>query len=132
MHRKLKKTPGMEPKTCQKGPKVESEYGPTFKTSHCVRTACALRAWHSPKQWPLHKTNKILLLPRAARWYVPHQRMVSLEVFNYSPQPLKAGIVATALSRRFMEFSMYSQRCIIAGTLVACSVCVVIPFLPPV
>ena len=30
----------MEPKTCQKGPKVGSEYWPTFKTSHCVRTAC--------------------------------------------------------------------------------------------
>ena len=40
MHRKLKKNLSMEPKTCQKGPKVESEYWPTFKTSHCVRTAC--------------------------------------------------------------------------------------------
>ena len=58
--------------------------------------------------------------------------LVSLEVFNCSPQPLKAGIVATALSRRFMEFSMYGQRCIIAGTVVACCVCVLIPFLPPV
>ena len=48
MHRNLKKKPNMEPKTCQKGPKVGSEYWPTFKTSHCVRTACALRAWHSP------------------------------------------------------------------------------------
>ena len=27
-----------------------------------------------PKQWPLHKTNKIVLLPRAARRYVSHQR----------------------------------------------------------
>ena len=35
-----KKKPSMEPKTCQKGPKVGSEYWPTFKTSHCVRTAC--------------------------------------------------------------------------------------------
>ena len=34
----------MEPKTCQKGPKVGSEHRTTFKTSHCVRTACALRA----------------------------------------------------------------------------------------
>ena len=24
------------------------EYWPTSKTLHCVRTACALRAWHSP------------------------------------------------------------------------------------
>ena len=39
-----KKNPSMEPKTCQKGPKVGSEYWPTSKTSHCVRTACALRA----------------------------------------------------------------------------------------
>ena len=34
-------------KTCQKGPKVGSEYWPTFKTSHCVCTAGAPRAWHS-------------------------------------------------------------------------------------
>ena len=57
---------------------------------------------------------------------------VSLEVFNYSPQLLKAGIVATALFQRFMEFSMYNHMCIIGGTLVAFSVCVVIPFVPPV
>ena len=36
--------------------------------------------------------------------------LVSLEVFKCSPQPLKAGIVAIALSRRFMELNMYSQR----------------------
>ena len=35
-----KKNPSMAPKTCQKGPKVGSEYLPTSKTSHCVRTAC--------------------------------------------------------------------------------------------
>ena len=52
-------------------------------------------------------------------WFVPS--MVSLEVFHCSPQHLKAGIVATALFRRFLEFSMYSHRCIIASTLVACS-----------
>ena len=34
--------------------------------------------------------------------------------------------------RKFIEFSMYSQRCIIAGTLVACSVSVLIPVRPPV
>ena len=50
----------MEPKTYQKGPKVGSEYWPTFKTSHCVRTVCALRAWQSPnkpsnKGWLLNK-----------------------------------------------------------------------------
>ena len=56
---------------------------------------------------------------------------VSFEVFHCSPQPLKAGIVATAMFRRFMEISMYSQRCIIAGTLAACSVCVPIPVRPP-
>ena len=49
--------------------------------------------------------------------------LVSFEVFKRSPQPLKAGIVATAAFRRFMEFSMYSQRCIIAGSVVACSAC---------
>ena len=49
--------------------------------------------------------------------------LVSFKVFKRSPQPLKAGIVATAVSRRFMEFSMYSQRCIIAGTVAACSAC---------
>ena len=54
----------------------------------------------------------------------PMELMASLEVFNCSPQPLKAGIVATAVFRKFMEFNMYSQRCIIAGTVVACSVCV--------
>ena len=32
--------PGTEPKTCEKGPKLGSEYLPTSKTSHCVRTAC--------------------------------------------------------------------------------------------
>ena len=30
----------MEPKTCQKGPKLGFEYWPTSKTLHCVRTAC--------------------------------------------------------------------------------------------
>ena len=35
---------GTEPKTCEKGPKLGFEYLPTSKTSHCVRTACALRA----------------------------------------------------------------------------------------
>ena len=63
---------------------------------------------------------------------VTYPSLVSLEVFHCSPQPLKAGIVATALFRRFMEFSMYSQRCIIAGTLVASSVCVLISVRPPV
>ena len=58
--------------------------------------------------------------------------MVSLEVFHCSPQPLKAGIVAAAMFRRFKEFSMYSQRCMIAGTLVACSVCVLIRVRCPV
>ena len=41
------KNPGTEPKTCEKGPKLGFEYLPTSKTSHCVRTACTLRAWHS-------------------------------------------------------------------------------------
>ena len=41
------KNPGTEPKTCEKGPKLGFEHLPTSKTSHCVRTACALRAWHS-------------------------------------------------------------------------------------
>ena len=49
--------------------------------------------------------------------------LVSFEVFKRSPQPLKAGIVATAVFRRFLEFSMYSQRCISAGSMVACSAC---------
>ena len=49
-----------------------------------------------------------------------HQAMVSFEVLKHSPQPLKARIVATAAFRRFLEFSMYSQRCIIAGSVVAC------------
>ena len=44
-----KKNPCTEPKTCEKGPKLGFEYLPTSKTSHCVRTACALRAWHSPE-----------------------------------------------------------------------------------
>ena len=38
------KNPGTEPKTCEKGPKLGFEYLPTSKTSHCVRTACTLRA----------------------------------------------------------------------------------------
>ena len=68
----------------------------------------------------------------APRVCAPVSLVVSLEVFNCSPQPLKAGIVATAMSRRLMEFSVYNHSCIIAGTVVACSVCVLIPFLPPV
>ena len=48
---------------------------------------------------------------------------VSFEVFKRSPQPLKAGIVATAEFRRFLESSMYSQRCISASSVVACSAC---------
>ena len=47
--------------------------------------------------------------------------MVSFEVFKRSPRPLKAGIVATAVLRRFLEFNMYSQRCISAGSVAACS-----------
>ena len=54
--------------------------------------------------------------------------MVSFKVFKCSPQPLKAGIVAIAAFRGFMEFSMYSQRCIIAGSVVACSACDLIRF----
>ena len=54
--------------------------------------------------------------------------MVSFEFFKRSPQPLKAGIVATAAFRGFMEFSMYSQRCIVAGSVVARSACDVIRF----
>ena len=56
---------------------------------------------------------------------------VSFEVFKCAPQALKAGIVATAVSRRFMEFSMYVRRCIIAGAVVACSACDLILLLPP-
>ena len=37
-------TPAFSGSPCEKGPTVGSEYWPTFKTSHCVRTACALRA----------------------------------------------------------------------------------------
>ena len=49
--------------------------------------------------------------------------MVSFEVFKRSPQPLKAGIVATAVFRRFLDFNMYRQRCISAGSVAACSAC---------
>ena len=49
--------------------------------------------------------------------------MVSFEIFKRSPQPLKTGIVATAAFRKFLEFSMYSQRCISAGSVAACSAC---------
>ena len=52
----------------------------------------------------------------------PHQ-MGSFEVFKRSPQPLKARIVATAVFRRFLEFNMYSQRCISAGSVAARSAC---------
>ena len=41
--KEAKKNPGTEPKTCEKGPKLGFEYLPISKTSHCVRTACALR-----------------------------------------------------------------------------------------
>ena len=63
--------------------------------------------------------------------------LVSFEVFKRSPQPLKAGIVATAAFRKFLVFSMYSQRCIITGSVVACSACDLIrvaasPYLTPV
>ena len=49
--------------------------------------------------------------------------VVSFKVFKRSPQPLKAGIVATAGFRRFLEFSMYRQRCISAGSVAARSAC---------
>ena len=54
---------------------------------------------------------------------VPFKNVVSFEFFKRSPQPLKAGIVATAAFRRFLEFIMYSPRCMIAGSVVACSAC---------
>ena len=34
------KTPGMEQKTCGKGPNLGFEYLPAYKTLHCVHTAC--------------------------------------------------------------------------------------------
>ena len=74
---------------------------------------------------------------RPARvWGIAGTVEVSFEVFKRSPQPLKAGIVAIVVSRRFMEFSMYSHRCIIAGTVAACSACDLIrpaasPYLSP-
>ena len=49
---------------------------------------------------------------------VPRQ-LVSFEVFKRSPQPLKAGILAIAVFRRFLEVSMCSQRCISAGFVAA-------------
>ena len=62
--------------------------------------------------------------------------MVSFKVFKRSPRPFKARIVATVAFRRFLEFSMYSQRCISAGSVVACSACDLIrpvasPYLSP-
>ena len=71
-----------------------------------------------------------------AAWLNLDLPVVSFEVFKRSPQPLKAGIVATAAFRKFLEFSMYSQRCINAGSLVACSACDLIrpaasPYLSP-
>ena len=42
----------------------------TFPSASALPHDCA----SLPKQWPLHKTNKILLVTRAARWYVPYQR----------------------------------------------------------
>ena len=55
-------------------------------------------------------------------WESSHE-VVSFEVFKRSPQPLKAGIVATAEFRSFMEFNTYSQRCISASCVAACSAC---------
>ena len=49
--------------------------------------------------------------------------LVSFEVFKRSPQPLKAGIVATTVFKRFLEFTMYSHRCISAGSVAAGSAC---------
>ena len=45
--------------------------------------------------------------------------LVSFEGFKRSPPPLKAGVVATAAFRGFMEFNMHNQRCIVAGSVVA-------------
>ena len=87
----------------------------------------------------------LLLRERVGRWWQPsgHRHsprtqlgltcnnmqhyVVSLDVFKRSPQRLKAGIVATAAFNRFLEFSMYSQRCMSAGSVVACSACDLIP-----
>ena len=48
MLRKLKKNPGAEPKTCEKGLKLGFEYLLTSKTSHCVRTACMAFPLNAP------------------------------------------------------------------------------------
>ena len=56
-------------------------------------------------------------------WGLLRLSVVSFEVFKRSPQPLKAGIVATAVFRGFLEFSIYSQRCISAGSMAARSAC---------
>ena len=48
-----------------------------------------------PKQWPLHKTNKVLFLPWAAPKYVPHQCMALHAIEdNWAPWrllPLRCG-----------------------------------------
>ena len=62
------KNPGTEPKTCEKGPKLGFEYLPTSKTLHCVRTACALRAWHSQRR------DANLLEKGQRQWPTPYPR----------------------------------------------------------
>ena len=66
MLRKLKKNPGTEPKTCEKGPKLGFEYLSTSKTSHCVhgiptggglRASTSVPVRHSsplPRPWLSH------------------------------------------------------------------------------
>ena len=63
----------------------------------------------------------LLCLQRLSLAHCPS--MVSFEVFKRSPQPLKAGIVATVAFRGLLKGSMYSQRCIIAGSVVVYSAC---------
>ena len=45
----------LEPKTCQKGPRVGADYSPTSKTSHCVHGTPLEGGWASKGQvWTRH------------------------------------------------------------------------------
>ena len=87
--------------------------------------------------YKLQPSPKLIKCCNKHRKIACHIALVSFEVFKRPPQPLKAGIVATAVFRRFLEFSMYSQRCISNGSVAPalpaiCSVLLLHPTCPPV
>ena len=77
----------MEPKSCEKGPKVGCEYWPTFQTSHYVRTACM--AFPLKSVWPVHANSCSSIMQLLHSIFTAHfEQRLLLPQFVYTGLPL--------------------------------------------